>query len=100
RAPRLPGVTFEVRPPPLADRLPRMDVGVFVGFAAAGPLHRPVAIEDPGQFAAIFGDDRAIAWDSERGEAVRAHLGPAVRTFFRNGGRRCWVVRVAGEAKT
>ena len=28
-----------------------------------------------------------------------AYLGPAVRAFFRNGGRRCWVVRVADSAR-
>ena len=31
----------------------------------------------------------------KRGEQIYAYLGPAVRAFFRNGGRRCWVIRVA-----
>ena len=34
---RLPGIAFEARPPPLDEALPRMDVAVFVGFAASGP---------------------------------------------------------------
>lgn len=94
RARRLPGVRFEAPPPPV-DPLPRMDVAVLVGIAAAGPLHVPVAIEDSADFAAIFGEDAPLAWDGARRAGTFAHLGPAVRAFFRNGGRRCWVVRVA-----
>ena len=73
-----------------------MDIAAFVGFAAAGPMHRPVVVEDAAQFAAIFGDDLPLAWDAEKGTPAFACLAPAVRAFFRNGGRRCWVVRVAG----
>jgi hypothetical protein len=97
---RLPGLLFESRPPTLPDALPRMDVAVFVGFAASGPLHTPVVIDDVRQFANVFGDDPALGWDGERGQLVFGHLGPTVRLFFRNGGRRCWVVRVAGAART
>lgn len=96
---RLPGFRFEAQTPPLDEVLPRMDVAVFVGFAASGPLHLPVAVEDAAQFAALFGADAPLAWDARRGETVYAHLGPAVRAFFRNGGRRCWVVRVAGRTR-
>src|SRR5436853_317629 len=94
---RLPGFRFEVQSPQLAEALPRMDVAVFVGFAASGPLATPVALEDAAQFAAIFGEDAPLVWDQERGQQVYAYLAPAVRAFFRNGGRRCWVVRVAGD---
>ncbi|HEX5705806.1 MAG TPA: hypothetical protein VFX96_00810 [Pyrinomonadaceae bacterium] len=97
---RLPGLRFDAQPPPLPEKLPRMDVAVFVGFAASGPINRPVVVEDAAQFEAIFGADAALAWDRERGEQVRAHLAPTVRAFFRNGGRRCWVVRVAGSARS
>lgn len=95
----LPGFRFETQPPPARDVLPRMDVAVFVGFAASGPLHVPVVIEDPANFAAIFGADLPLAWNRQRGEQVYAHLGLAVRAFFRCGGRRCYVIRVAGEAQ-
>lgn len=98
---RLPGIRFEVQAPPVADALPRMDVAAFVGFAASGPLHTPVAVEDVAGFEAVFGPAPLLAWDAERGEPVYAHLASAVRAFFRNGGRRCWVVRVAGpEARS
>jgi hypothetical protein len=75
-----------------------MDIAGFVGFAASGPLDVPVPVEDPTQFARVFGADAPIAWDRRRGESAPALLGPAVRAFFRNGGRRCWVVRVADRA--
>ncbi len=96
RRPRtLPGFSFETKAPPLAESLPRMDVAVFVGFAASGPLQTPVALESEAQFDALFGADAPLGWDVERGEQVYAYLAPAVRAFFRNGGQRCWVIRVA-----
>jgi len=96
---RLPGFSFEYQPPPPTDVLPRMDVAVFVGFAESGPLHVPVAVEDATQFTNIFGNDVPLAWDQQRSEQVYAYLAPAVRAFFRNGGRRCWVIRVAYSAE-
>lgn len=99
RAPRrLPGFQFETQAPPLREVLPRMDIAVFVGFAASGPLQTPVAVESEPQFTAIFGDDAPLAWDLVRGEEIHAHLGPAVRAFFRNGGQRCWIIRVARQS--
>jgi hypothetical protein len=95
---RLPGVRFEAQPRAPRDVLPRMDVAVFVGFAAAGPINRPVAVESDAHFADVFGEGAPLVWDGRRGERVRAYLAPAVRAFFRNGGLRCWVVRVAGGA--
>ena len=91
----LPGFRFETKAPPLAESLPRMDVAVFVGFAASGPLQMPVAVESEAQFEALFGQDAPLAWDVERGEQIYAYLAPAVRAFFRNGGQRCSVIRVA-----
>src|SRR5882724_7188468 len=98
RAPRrLPGFRFETQAPTLPEVLPRMDVTVFVGFSASGPLQVPVAVESEAQFTAIFGQDAPLAVDVERSEQVYAHLAPAVRAFFRNNGRRCWVIRVARQ---
>ena len=93
---RLPGIRFEAQPPAPEDVLPRMDIAGFVGFAASGPIGLPVAVEDASEFARIFGADAPLAWDDARREQVYAYLAPAVRAFFRNGGQRCWVVRVAG----
>jgi hypothetical protein len=97
RIARLPGIRFEAQPPPPAQVLPRMDIAVFVGFAASGPLNVPVAVEDAARFRSVFGEDLALAWDEKRNAMEYAYLAPAVRAFFRNGGKRCYVIRVAGE---
>jgi len=94
---RLPGIYFENVVPPVSDTLPRMDIAAFVGFASSGPLDTPVLIEDPSRFQEIFGKDQELAWDPVAGEIVYAQLAPAIRAFFRNGGVRCWVVRVANN---
>ena len=97
---RLPGVVIEVVPPPPAEALPRMDVAVIVGFASTGPMHIAVPVESVAQYAAVFGPDASLAWNAEQGTSVSAYLGPAVRAFFSNGGRRCWVIRVGRTAET
>lgn len=75
-----------------------MDVAVFVGLAARGPVHRPVAVDSMARYQSIFGGDLALAFDLDRGEPVHAHLGSTVRGFFANGGRRCWIIRVTRTA--
>lgn len=96
---RLPGVYF--LPPPRAGGLglPPLDVAAFVGFAERGPLHTPVAVEDLNAYRAVFGGDLELARDLG-GRTVYAHLPTAVATFFSNGGRRCYVVRIAGNLAT
>jgi len=95
---RLPGISVETVHPPAVDALPRMDVAAFVGFASRGPVHRPVAIDSVAAFAAVFGGDLALVRDGLRAEIVKGALAPAVRGFFSNGGRLCWVIRVARSA--
>jgi hypothetical protein len=94
----LPGVTFQVEPPASADPLPRMDVAAFVGFAERGPLDTPVAVEDHARFTEIFGAAVRLAWDAAAGSWQTTGLAGAVADFFAQGGRRCWVVRVAGPS--
>ena len=89
----LPGIAVEVPPPAFPDALPRMDVALFVGFAARGPVHKPVMIESVAAYAQVFGGDLILARDLERGGDAMAMLPPAVRAFFSNGGTRCWVIR-------
>lgn len=60
------------------------DVAGFVGIAERGPINTPVPIQSWRQFEAHFGSFSS-----------RAYLAYAVRGFFENGGRRCYVVRVA-----
>ena len=97
-AERLPGVYFESATPVRGTTLPRMDIGMFVGFATTGPLHTPVAIETPQQLRDVFGPDLGLAWDGERGGLQFSQLGASVESFLQNGGVRCWVVRVADES--
>ncbi len=81
---------------PLAERrieaLP-MSIAGFVGLGAGGPVAEPVRTESFEHFSEIFSDpDRP-----RRGPfAPGAKLAHAVRGFFRNGGRACWVVRAPG----
>lgn len=83
---------------PLAER--RIDplecsVAGFVGLAPGGPLDRPVRVDSFEAFAAQYGTP-------EQPQAgpflLGAKLAHAVRGFFRNGGRACWVARVPGTA--
>lgn len=94
-----PAITFRAEPP-LVVALPRMDVAAFVGFAPRGPVNTPVPVEDYRRFEDIFGGIYRLAWDDETAVWQTACLAPAVKDFFAQGGRRCWVVRVAGTALT
>jgi hypothetical protein len=98
-ATRLPGIQFEVVAPPANEPLVRMDIAAFVGFAASGPLHLPVMVEDIAHFEEIFGEDLVLATSADSKDPVYAYMPSAVRAFFRNGGRRCWVIRVADVQK-
>jgi hypothetical protein len=91
---RLPGVLVETALPERREAPLRLDVAGFVGFAERGPLNTPVALEDYSGFTRVFGGDLPVAVDN--GAPVFAHLAGTVRAFFDNGGRRCYVVRVAG----
>jgi hypothetical protein len=72
-----------------------LDVPAFVGFAQRGPVNSPTPVEDFNQYQALFGGDLVLAQDS--GIPVYARLPPTVKSFFDNGGARCYVVRVAGR---
>ncbi len=95
---RLPGIRIVAPQPVVAQGLPTMDTAVFVGLAERGPVHRPVAIDTPERFRAVFGGELAPAYDPALDTPARAHLGAAVLAFFANGGRHCRVIRVARNA--
>ena len=65
----------------------RSDVPAFIGIAEKGPLDTPVPVESFRQFQAYFGEFIGVGY-----------LAYSVRAFFDNGGRRCWVVRVASRS--
>jgi len=83
-----PGVYFE-RMDASSAGIPglRTDIAGFIGIAESGPRNVPVPIESCRQFEAYFGSFIGTGY-----------LAYAVRAFFDNGGRRCWVVRVASDA--
>lgn len=64
----------------------RTDIAGFVGIAERGPIDMAVPVESWRQFSANFG-----------GFTGSAYLAYSVRAFFENGGKRCWVVRVASR---
>lgn len=96
---RVPGVYFLPPRRAAGTGLPRLDVAAFIGFAERGPVDLPVPVEDPATYRAIFGGDLALAQDAD-GNLVYANLPRAVEGFFDQGGRRCHVVRVAGQNAT
>ena len=95
---RLPGFRFEVQSPPATGG--RCHAWMWRSSWASRPLDRctrrwpwkmlpssrPSSVSTP-------------PWSgtSSEGCPVKAYLAPVVRSFFHNGGRRCWVVRVAGD---
>lgn len=85
---RPPGVyhdATEKRVAPLA--LARSGVPGFVGLTRKGPTNIPVHITSVERFREIYG-----RLDSD------TYLAPAIEGFFANGGRECFVLRVARQA--
>ena len=90
---RLPGVACTAMLPTEPQPI-RLDVPAFVGLAERGPLNQPTPVEDVNQYQAVFGGDLVLAQNA--GVPVYASLPATVKSFFDNGGLRCYVVRVAG----
>jgi hypothetical protein len=107
---RLPGLQLQhLAPPPVLPL--RLDVPVFVGVAPRGPAREPVLgpgwPADAGMVHPLRPRMRSVAvavdgLDSYRrqfGEVeAGAYLGRAVATFFAQGGRRCWVMRIVSRS--
>jgi phage tail sheath protein FI len=79
-----PGVYYERTDAGPGITAVRTDIAGFVGIAPRGPLDTPVPMQSFRQFQSYFGDFSGSGF-----------LAYAVRGFFENGGRRCWVVRAA-----
>ncbi|MGC3992800.1 MAG: phage tail sheath subtilisin-like domain-containing protein [Propionicimonas sp.] len=92
RTPGHPGVFLA--PPRTPDGLGRvrLDIAGFVGVAPRGPVDEPVLVTRWSEFVQAFG-----GLDPAPGGPVRL-LPYAVATFFRQGGERAWVVRLAPHA--
>ncbi|WP_436532106.1 phage tail sheath C-terminal domain-containing protein [Actinoplanes sp. HUAS TT8] len=70
-------------PPP--DQPVRLDVAGIVGIAPRGPVNEPLAVRSWAEYVHRFGEPGGSP----------GRLGDAVATFFRQGGARAYVVRVA-----
>ena len=82
-----PGVYFEFQDAasPVIRQI-RTDIAGFVGLAERGPLNWAVQIDSWRQFQAKFGNFVSYSY-----------LAYAVKGFFENGGRTCFIVRIAGS---
>ncbi|HEY8147688.1 MAG TPA: phage tail sheath C-terminal domain-containing protein [Vicinamibacteria bacterium] len=85
---RTPGVYVERLLNPQYVELGRTDVAGLVGIAERGPVQRATKVESRRQFETTFG-----------ARVPHGYLGYAVEGFFANGGRTCWIVRVADPAQ-
>lgn len=81
---RAPGIyqTFDPVVPPALTIADTRITG-FVGISQKGPLNEPVRLSNFDEFSEIFG------------HTDQSYLSDSVYGFFRNGGKTCWVVRVA-----
>ncbi|MBI5877220.1 MAG: phage tail sheath family protein [Chloroflexi bacterium] len=85
-----PGVYFEWADESRKGISPlRTDIAALIGLAERGPLHTPTRVRSWQQFQTVFGDFIAPAY-----------LAYAVKSFFENGGRECFIVRVAAPPAT
>ena len=94
---RLPGVSCTPALPAGPQPI-RLDVPAFVGLAERGPVNQPTPLDDLNQYQLLFGGDLVLAQNA--GIPVYANLPATVKSFFDNGGLRCYVVRVAGPNAT
>jgi len=84
---RPPGVYPALAQPQIAPlQVAATDVPGFLGLSQKGPIGRPTRITSWDEFVDVFG------------YASDFYLSDSVESFFRNGGRSCWVVRIAHTA--
>ena len=91
----MPALRFTSQSPPIAVNPNRSDVACFVGFVTsrdADELSLPVPLDSWSDFQQIFSADRPITANTTT--PATSYLSAAVRSFFAQGGRRCYVIRV------
>lgn len=89
RSPGHPGVFLAPAREAAALRPERLDIAGFVGVALRGPVDEPVRVERWSEYERIFGGFEAPPGGPRR------MLPHAVATFFRQGGRVAYVVRIS-----
>ena len=96
---RLPNVTFIAGAPAAAGCPSCNGRRGLRRICLVGPDRRARRLHDQVRFEEVFGDDVLLARTLD-GEPVFGHLAASVRAFFRHGGRKCYVVRVASDDAT
>ena len=86
-----PGVFIEDNPNPPVIEAVSASTGGFVGITQRGEVGKPVFINSWNAFINNF------AYGMESPFLANSDLAYAVYGFFQNGGKRCYVLRVAGE---
>ncbi|GGL14705.1 phage tail sheath C-terminal domain-containing protein [Nocardia jinanensis] len=86
---RPPGVLVQVADPPPPVEPVRIDVPAFVCVCERGPVDQPVRLGSWAQFRLVFGGFIANGFGAY-----------AVKAFFEQGGRVCWVIRVVAPEVT
>ena len=66
----------------------RTGVPVFLGLASNGPIAQPRALTSAAEFGPLFGVERP-----------GSYLATSARLFFSNGGRLCYVLRLADDTR-
>lgn len=83
-----PGVYIEEMPGSQPVQPAGTSTAAFVGLAKKGPVKEATLITNYGEFESIFGGTY------EYSDKKQSYLAYAVRSFFDNGGGRCYIVRV------
>ena len=84
-----PGVFIEDLPTPPVHEVASNSVGGFVGIAQRGEIGKPIFISSWNAFITHF------AYGMESPFIANSDLAYAVYGFFQNGGKKCYVLRVA-----
>ncbi|MGI9393737.1 MAG: hypothetical protein ACR2OY_03755, partial [Boseongicola sp.] len=72
----------------------------MVGVTERGPENIPVLCTSMGDYRRIFGEDLPFGEFSDPSGRVHGHTFQAVKSYFENGGRRDFLVRVASPGAT
>ena len=86
-----PGVFIEDNPNPPVIEAVSASTGGFVGVAQRGEVNKPIFISSWNAFINHF------AYGMESPFLANSHLAYAVYGFFQNGGKKCYVMRVASS---
>lgn len=92
-----PGVFVEELAGPRPIEAVGTSTAAFVGLAQRGPVNEPILVTSFGDFQRKFGS--YYAYDTANPNR-KAYLAYSVKSFFDNGGSRCYIIRVTALNQT